>query len=316
MDRLTLLQTVREILEQAGFQLTDICSFRTIGFDFIARRDKTLLIVKVLTNVDSLSEEVANDLRSLASVLKASLLLVGERDGTSRLDDDVVYYRYGVQTITPATLRNHLVEGVPIQVYAAPGGFYVPLNGKRVREIRERKNLSRGDLARLIHVSRRAVRMYEEGMDARVEIAAVIEEVLHPSVLTPVDILKPVDRLKIEKNIREIPWLYGFQREVLSLIEKIGYRVIPLRRCPFEAVSKERKRLFLTSVHPYNASLKERARVVGNIAKITKKHAVIFTDKRVRGERNIEGTPTIGRQELKRVRDPYDIFDMIIEREN
>ncbi|HEC81360.1 MAG TPA: helix-turn-helix domain-containing protein, partial [Thermoplasmatales archaeon] len=225
------------------------------------------------------------------------------------------YYRYGVQTITLNTLKNHLIEEIPVHVYAAPGGFYVRLNGEKIREIREQKKLSRGDLARMIHVSRRAIRMYEEGMDARVEIAAQMEEILHPSVLNPLDLLKPVDKTEEKATVKETPWLYGFQKEVLSLIEKIGYHVIPLRRCPFEAVSKEKRYLFLTSVHPYNPSLRERAKVVGSIARITRKHAVIFTDKRAEGVRNIEGTPTIMRQELKKIKDPYDIFDLIKERE-
>ncbi|RLF27882.1 MAG: transcriptional regulator [Thermoplasmata archaeon] len=315
MDRLALVQKVHDILERAGFQLTETCMFRTIGFDIIARKDKALLIVKVLTNVDSLSEEAANDLKALASVLEASLLLIGERDGTSWLDDDVVYYRYGVQTVTLNTLKNHLIEETPVHVYAAPGGFYVRLNGEKIKKIREQRRLSRGDLARMIHVSRRAIRMYEAGMDARVEVAAQMEEILHPSVLNPLDLLRPVDKTDVRGGVNETPWLYGFQREILSLIEKIGYHVIPLRRCPFEAVSKEKRYLFLTSVHPYNASLRERAKVVGSIARITRRHAVIFTDKKAEGVRSIEGTPTIMKQELKKMRDPYDIFDLIQERE-
>ncbi|HDO19384.1 MAG TPA: helix-turn-helix domain-containing protein [Thermoplasmatales archaeon] len=225
-----------------------------------------------------------------------------------------MYFRSGVPTLTPTTLKSYLLEEIPIQVYAAPGGFYVRIDGQRLREERERRNLSRGDLARMLHVSRRAIKMYEEGMDARVEVAALMEEFLHPDVIKSFDLLKPVKHVRPKPNISETDWLYTFQKEIFSMVEKIGYKVIPLRRCPFEAVSRDRRHILLTSARKFDASLKERARVVGSIARITEKHAVIFTDRR-EGKRSIEGTPMIGRKELARIRDPYEIMNMIIERE-
>lgn len=265
-----------------------------------------------MTNIDSFSENVASDLKALASLLHASLLLIGEREGTTYLEDDVIYFRNGIQTITINTLRSHLIDGIPIQIYAAPGGFYAPLKGGRIREVRERRNLSRGGLARMIHVSRKAIRLYEEGMDARAEIAAALEEALHPSVIGSFDILKPVGRMRLHRRISDMDWLYSFQQEILSLIERIGYKVIPLHRCPFEAISKERRNLLLTIAQRYNSSLRERAQVMKDIARITKKHAVIFTD-RYSG-RSIEGTAIIKREELKRIRYPEEILDMIMER--
>ena len=316
MDRVWLLHRVYDIFKRAGFELADICASRSIGFDIIARKDKRLVIVKVLTNIDSFSENVAHDLKTLASLLRASLLLIGEREGTTYLEDDVIYFRNGVQTITANTLENHLLGEIPIQVYAAPGGFYASLNGKRIREIREKKNLSRGELARMIHVSRKAIRLYEEGMDARVEIAAALEEILHPSVIDSLDILRPVEPMRIHRRIGDMGWLYSFQREILSLMEKIGYRVIPMHRCPFEAISKEKKsNMLFTMVQRYDSTLKERARIIKGIARITEKHAVIFTDKYLGSKKSVEGTPLIRREELKRIRDPREILNMIVDRE-
>jgi predicted transcriptional regulator len=149
-------------------------------------------------------------------------------------------------------------------------------------------------------------------MDARAEIAAALEEALHPSVIGSFDILKPVGRMRLHRRISDMDWLYSFQQEILSLIERIGYKVIPLHRCPFEAISKERRNLLLTIAQRYNSSLRERAQVMKDIARITKKHAVIFTD-RYSG-RSIEGTAIIKREELKRIRYPEEILDMIMER--
>ena len=99
MDRTELLGDVRETLSKAGFYVSELCSIRPIGFDLVARRDNSLLIIKVLTNIDAFSEDVAKELRVLSILLKGCPLLIGERSGTGFLEEDVVYDRFGIQGI-------------------------------------------------------------------------------------------------------------------------------------------------------------------------------------------------------------------------
>jgi len=315
MERTELLKNIREVLISAGFYVSDLYSMRLTGFDIVARRDDLLLIIKVLTNVDSLSEDVAKELRTLSSVLKATPLLIGEKNGASVLEDDAVYFRFGVQAITVNTLKNHLLDGMPVKVYAAPGGLYVNLDEEELRMIRMEKNISIGSFARSVNVSRRTIRMYEEGMNARVEVAVRIEELLERSVTTPIALFKnpvldneidPRYHQKIE-NIRE------FQREVFSLLHKVGYKIIPMDRCPFEALSTDKEKIILTCVQKYNNKLPKKAQIIASISKITEKHAAVFTDKDV-NKRNVEGTPIIAKKELKKIRDPEDVFNLILER--
>ena len=100
MDRIELLTNIREFLGNAGFSVSDPYAIRLPGFDLVARRDDTLLIIKVLSNIDGLSEDVGNELRALAYLLKATPLLIGEKNGMNHLEDDVVYFRFGIQTVT------------------------------------------------------------------------------------------------------------------------------------------------------------------------------------------------------------------------
>jgi putative transcriptional regulator len=281
----------------------------------VARRDDSLLIIKVLTNVDSLSEEVAKELKILSSLLKGSPLLIGEKNGSGALEDDVVYFRFGIQAVTLTTLKNHLFEGIPIKAYAAPGGLYVNLDEVKLRRLRQEKNISLGMFARYVNVSRRTVRLYEEGMNSRIEVAQRIEELLESPVTVPLDLLKyPALDDKIPfiwsgetGNIKE------FQREIFSLLRNVGYKIIPMDRCPFEALSKIKEKILLTCVHKYNTKLAKKAQIVHGISKVTERHAVVFVDKDV-SKRNVEGTPIIVKKELKRVRDPEEVFDLIIER--
>ncbi|MBE3136270.1 MAG: transcriptional regulator [Thermoplasmata archaeon] len=315
MDRTKLLANIREFLGSAGFSVSDPYAVRLPGFDLVARRDETLLIIKVLSNIDGLSEAVGNELRALACLLKATPLLIGEKNGVSTLEDDVVYFRFGIQTVTSSTLKNHVLEEVPVRAYAAPGGLYVNLDPEKIRRLRQEKNISLGTFARHVRVSRRTVRMYEDGMNARIDIADRIEDMFEQSVTTPIDLLKPpmVETERLPSYQKEQKHMKEFQREVFSLLQNVGYKIIPMDRCPFEAVSKEKEKILLTCVQEYNKKLVEKAHFMSNISKIMEKHAVVFTDKDV-SKKNVEGTPIIMKKELKKIRDPEDVFTLILER--
>ncbi len=315
MDRSELLTHIREFLGSAGFSVSDPCTLRLPGFDLVARQGETLLIIKVLSNIDSLSEDVAQELRALAYLLKATPLLIGEKNGINTLEDDVVYFRFGIQTVTTATLQSHLLEAAPILAYAAPGGLYVNLDQEKIRRLRQEKNISLGSFAHHVRVSRRTVRMYEDGMSARIDIADRIEEMFEQTVSLPIDLLKP-----LLMEAQQLPFFKKdqgetkqLQTEIFSLLQNIGYRVIPMDRCPFEALSKEKEKILLTCVQEYNKKLAEKAHFISSISKITEKHAVVFTDKDVE-KKNVEGTPIIGKRELRKIRDPEDVFALILER--
>jgi len=315
MDRTKLVTNIREFLGSVGFFVSDPYNIHLPGFDLVARRDDTLLIIKVLSNIDGLSEGVGDELRALASLLKATPLLIGEKNGVNTLEDDVVYYRFGIETVTLTTLKNHLLEEVPVQAYAAPGGLYVNLDPEKIRRLRQEQNISLGTFARQVRVSRRTVRMYEDGMSARIDIANRIEDMFEQSVTTPIDLLKPliVETEQLPLYQKEQKHMKEFQREVFSLLQNVGYKIIPMDRCPFEALSKEKEKIFLTCVHEYNKKLIEKAHFISNISKIMEKHAVVFTNKDV-SKKNVEGTPIIVKKELKKIRDPEDVFTLILER--
>jgi putative transcriptional regulator len=315
MDRTELLTNIREFLESAGFSVSDQYMIHLPGFDLVARRDDTLLIIKVLSNIDGLSESVGTELRALAYLLKATPLLIGEKNGVNTLEDDVVYFRFGIETVTLSTLKNNLLEEVPVRAYAAPGGLYVNLDPEKIRRLRQEKNISLGTFARHVRVSRRTVQMYEDGMSARIDIANRIEDMFKQSVTTPIDLLKPlmVETERLPLFQKEQKHMKEFQREVFSLLQDVGYKIIPMDRCPFEALSKEKDKILLTCVHEYNKKLIEKAHFISSISKITEKHAVVFTNKDV-SKKNVEGTPIIIKKELKKIRDPEDVFTLILER--
>jgi len=59
--------------DHAGFDVSERFSIRPRSFDLIARNNGTLLVIKVVSHIDSISEEVAFDLEVISRHLGGSL---------------------------------------------------------------------------------------------------------------------------------------------------------------------------------------------------------------------------------------------------
>ena len=323
--RATLLARVRDLLAQAGFYLSADAPLRPLAFDIVARRDAQLLIVKVLTNVDGLSEPVASELRTVAQFLDAAPLVVGERSSSRTLEDGAVYLRYGVRIVTYDTLREYLAEGVEPLVYAAPGGFYVNIDGDRLRAIREARGLSLGDVAQAAGVSRRAIGMYEEGMGAMVEVAQRLEEFLDEALVLPYHAFEPSKDEPAPAPLSELA--SSFEGAVLRSLQELGFRVAQTQRSPFSAISREHidtaapdgkprlvtERVVLTGFAAEQPDAAKRAAATANLAEVTESFGVFFVERKTTRVA-IEGTPVLSREELRKVDDAEELLDILKER--
>lgn len=312
VKREELILRIRETLGKSGFFVSDPHNIRSISFDIIARRDKELLIIKALSNIDSLSSDDAEELRILASALTGSPMVIGLHSSSGKLDGGILYSRFGIPIISEETFHEHMLEGVPPFVYAAPGGLYVRLDGESLKRIRQEKNISLGMLAEIAGVSRKAIQMYESGMGAMIEIAAKIEEYLNEPIVMP---LNPFSYTKeMARTLRTFDDFKGLNRDVFEMLREIGYSVVPTIRCPFDALASEEDVLLLTGIEDNPTMTARKARVVGNISRVTEKKSVIF----VRQETSIEaidGTPLITKDELRRADDVDDVLELILQRE-
>src|SRR2546421_4672007 len=187
MKRDRVLEETRRGLAKTGFFLSRPHGERGLCFDFVARRDDTLLIVKILQNVDALTKEPPRELLEVARILEASPLVVGERSGPGSLEDGVIYTRFGVSILSRRTLGEFLEEGVPPFLYSAPGGLYVRLDTNALRRLRDDRQISLGTLADVAGVSRRTIQMYLEGMSATMEVALRLEEFMSEPLVLPVN---------------------------------------------------------------------------------------------------------------------------------
>lgn len=311
MNREQLINEIRDLLAKTGFYLSDKANTRGMSFDIIARRDQNLLLIKVLANVDAFTETNAGELKLIARTLDGSPILVGQRSGGGRLEEGVIYSRFGVPILSKETFVDFFAEGVPPFVFAAPGGLYVRLDGDLLRKLRDTKNISLGTLAEVAGVSRRTVQMYLEGMSATIDIALRLEEFFGEPLVIPVD---PFAYTKdLEQALVSWDEFDTFEKHVFQKLQNLGFEVLPTLRCPFEALTSDREAIYLTGVRTKNENVEEKVAIVSNISKVAERDSVVFVEKS-RLRVSIRGTPIINKDELRKIKEREEIQDLIEER--
>ena len=300
------LQLVTSVMITAGFEVSERFSLRPRSFDLIARKNGTMLVIKVVSHIDSVSDDVAFDLEIIARHLRGIPMIVGERARDAELERGAVYIRYGIYAVSVATLYDFFVEKVPPLVYASPGGLYVNIDGEVLHEMRERRGMSLGDLGHLLGVSRRTISKYESGMGTTLDVAIRIEEVFNAGVVESIDLLthepkkekEPVDPK--EQQERSTP---------IGFLEEIGMKLHTLRGAPFQALVTFEEHTIFTSYGTAQKVVK-RAALIGNLSKIAKKHAMcVITD--YHKQKKIGRTLVIGEDRLHYLRDGSELIDLI-----
>ncbi|MGB1586376.1 MAG: transcriptional regulator [Thermoplasmatota archaeon] len=312
MQRSDLIDAVRSTLARAGFSVSERCDLRPISFDLVARRDRDLLILKVLTNVDALSEPIAHEIKLLCRFLEGRPLLVGLRAGTGELEDGVVYNRHDIPIVTPGTLAEYILDGAAPMVLAAPGGFYVNLDPMALRAARQEQAMSLGVLAQIAGVSRRAIQMYEEGMRASIDAAMRLEEFLQTDLIRPMDPLAAYEA-RTEALQPEPEPADTMEEFVRRMLEGLGYEVRATRRSPFDALSTQGPDTVLTGMGAESPHLRKRARIVHSVSKVTQRPGFFVVERTTRTE--LDGLPVVSRTELRRLADPQAILELILERQ-
>ncbi len=312
MQQLAIVDAVVKILKKAGFVVTDLVETKPRCFDIVARKGDIILLLKVLYNIDSLKPEMAKEMKIVAKLLKVSPIVVGERFKFDYLERGVVYNRHGLPVINTATFYDFIVEGIAPMVYSAPGGYYVKLDSEKIREMRERLGISLGEMAKLLGVSRRTVKKYEEGIDTTVETALKIEEILGTYVIKAIDILNFVkdEDIKEEEEEKE-PSFSGEEAEIVEQLKYIGIKVYPIKHAPFDIVSKADDEKILTGVRQVR-EIDKRASILGRISEVLSTKAAYIVERKVKTD--VSSVVFVMKEELECVSSAKDFVSLLYEK--
>ncbi len=294
--------SVLEIFEDAGYEISEACVLSNSCFDFFARRGERLLLVKTLRNIDSLTDIQAEDIRTVAAMLGAAPVIVGERKTGEELQDGVVYLRHGIACVSKSTLKGALASEYPV-LLCYRGGYYASIDGTLLKKLRQERGLSRPALAKLVGVSPKAIYEYEEGnAGATFETALKLEDALGEPIVKPLDIFKVPDAGSCARPPSS-----------LEALQSLGFRVYPVRKAPFSALARGRDAVLMTKLaRCCNRALAEKAKLLRSIASTVGRTAFILLNSG--RAKNIAGVAAVSRRELQEMEDPNHLLELIEER--
>ncbi len=320
MTKEILIHQIIDVLEKAGFMVSNRCNIRPRSFDLAARKDDILIFYKVLYNIDGLNEETAREMKSLATYLGGFPILIGAKTRDQLLEDSVVYMRYDIPAVNVQTLYDYFVENIPPLVSAAPGGLYVSIDGDVLKEARMGISMSIGVLASQLGVSRRTISKYEEGcMDASIDIVLQLEELLDVALARSIDILHSFGREDVTPdNSYEVPSKEANPplsdgSNVLDLMYTLGYDILSTHQAPFKAVTKDSSNTMLTGISEYSNAMIKRAHLMSSISDVARTRSVFIIEGRSKST-SVEHTILIERKELDSISDADELDILLNEK--
>lgn len=148
------------------------------AFDIAYSGEKAYLI-KIVHNIESVSNDFAETIKKCASVVGAEPIVISER-GKEALKEDVIYSRHGVPVMREEAFMS-LISGGSLGM-ADRGGIKVPIED--LRPAMEKVGMSRQTLAKLLGTSTEMVRKYEKGSAPGKEVARRLVNIFGRSIIS------------------------------------------------------------------------------------------------------------------------------------
>lgn len=299
------------ILEKAGFYVAHIHEISRASFDLIARRDDLLIVVRMVYNIDSITKSMCNELKIIGHHLHASVFVIGEKNSTGPLETGVVHTRYEIPIVNQETFGDLFLHGVKPFSHSAHGGFYVTFDGELLKSLRLEQKIPLSTLANVAGVTKRAIQMYENGMDVSIDAAFRLEDFLGVSLIKGTDILSQIfDDLCY--HFVDFSKCDNFEKDVLKALEQMGSHVIPIYHCPFNALTSSQESIIITGITQFDPKIRRRIEIVSKISRVSEKRSMFVVDE-LKSRKRVGGTPLVGRKEIEKLSDPADI-DKLLEK--
>jgi len=197
--------------------------------DLLAKKNETYLL-KILFNLDGLLEWHARSLQAMSHFLNSYPFVISMVTNRGRLEDDVIYIRFGLPAVTPKTFEK-IVERKEKKKMAIKGKKVVEIDTKLLRERRIKLNFSLRELAKKIGISKKALYEIEkERVRPLAETAKKLEEILG------IKLVKSYVPKVPEKTYAEP--LTNFQKFVSSELKEKGIENSPVYTSKFNLVAR------------------------------------------------------------------------------
>jgi len=270
---------------------------------------REVIATKKVKDAYSVPQSIADNLKSFSKFLNGIPLIVAEEYKGENLEEEVVYTRHNIPVVSEKTAES-LIEGRNSYfIYVNKGGIFVKIDGKKLKEIRERKGISRTRLARELGVSIKAVAYYEEGVsDVSLEIASKLEEIIGDEVFERLNIeslkelvpqketVAETKNTKSGKENRDIERLIQFLKDMIK--EKYFFD-----KAPFDAGFKVSTSMFHRIAVKTGIQEAEELEEISKISKATHTPTIVLGEENTETASDDENLITLDKQKIEKIRE-------------
>jgi len=303
-----ILNSIINAAYSSGYHVLCADQESSYTFDLILKREE-LLVIKISYNVSLMNEDAASSLASFAKNIDAYPIIIGVVNRNERIEDGVLYTRYSIPVLSPRTFIDFIKNEEKPLVRAGPGGFYVDIDGEKLKKLREERNISLGDLASVTNTSRRTILLYENGMSMSLEIALKLEEYLNTELIKATSILIKSTLGDAKPNFKKMK---EFERLVSSLLESKGFDVYSYRKSMINMVIKEEMQSFLSGLELEDENFRRKMEFIRKMSDLVNREGFLIVKEKDKF-RHVD-VPIITVQEIKNISDRREIKYLIEER--
>jgi putative transcriptional regulator len=198
-----LLQATLNIVRSVGEQLFVEVS-RSYAYTLVAKFGNRKYLMKIAADAEDVSSSAIKDLKLLSKYTNVtSLCIVSDVKGQV-LRRGVVYLRDNFVFMSLSTFTD-ILNGKEPAYRVSRGTITAMIDGKRLRELRERAGMSLSAVAEQLGVTRETVYRYERGeIEAPLRIAEKLVQMFGDDIIRKVDIWKPPELTQEELRSRRM----------------------------------------------------------------------------------------------------------------
>ena len=306
--RETLLLKTAALLKEHGFAVESFAHSNAC-FDLVAKRPDMTLVLKVFNNIDALREEHAAELRKIAAVFNATVLIIGEKSKAFSLKKGVLYERLGLTALNLQSFGGLLKEHFPSVKYFK-GKSIVELDAGKLREKRKELGLTLQQLASKIDSTVESVHRYEKGASTSLNTAEKLEDVLNASLVKKINLF---EEQKLEREKEKELFEENFEDTALEKVHDLGVKVAVFKHAPFKAVAHPNDSLVIGKVTA-RQGIAKKAEELAKAKEAFKGKPIIIS--REFKYRHVADIPIVAEEELDSLNKFKDLMKLIKEREN
>lgn len=205
-------------------------------FDLLARKESKIMLIKILEDANSISEEYCNAMKTIGNYSGAAPVIIAKKAGRN-LEDGVVYSRNGISTLNSSTFQKILNLNYPL-IQSTKAGLTVSIVGSKLRAKREEQGQSVGDLSRILGVSKSMINKYESGnSDVSVNRAGMLLKIYGEDIFKKLDIF--TQKFKFDNPKKS---------QLASKYTDLGFQASDTKKAPFDIIAAKDKNIILTEI--------------------------------------------------------------------